>query len=87
MGHIGQKAFNKLSKTITNIKYSRKDFQTKHIYEICAKANLTSKIKKFSNDQISIYLKSVFSDICNFISLITFFKKTYFANFVDQTTK
>ena len=87
MGHINQKTLRKLSKIITDVKYSRKDSQAKHICEICAEANLTSKIKKSSNDQTSIYLKSVFSDICGPISSITFFKKAYFAIFVDQAIK
>ena len=51
MRHIDQKAFNKLLKTITDVKYSRKDFSTtKHFCEICAKTNLISKIKKISNN-------------------------------------
>ena len=51
MGHIKQKVFNKLSKTITDVEYSRKDSSAaKHLCEICAKTNLTSKIKKISND-------------------------------------
>ena len=88
MRHINQKALSKLPKTITGVKYSRKDFPTtKHLCEICAEANLTSKIKKFSNDQTSIYLKSVFSDICDSISSATFFKKTYFTIFVNQIIK
>ena len=87
MGHIDQKVFNKLSKTITDVKYSRKDFQTEHICEIYAKTNLISKIKKFSDDQTIIYLKNVFLDICDSISLTTFFKKIYFATFVNQIIK
>ena len=87
MRHIDQKVFNKLSKTITDVKYSRKDSQTKHICKICAKINLISKIKKFLNDHVNIYLKSVFSNICDSINLITFFKKIYFAIFVNQIIK
>ena len=87
MGHINQKIFNKLLKTVTDVEYSRKNSQAEHICEICAEVNLISKIKKFSNDQINIYLKSVFSDICDSISLIIFFKKIYFITFVNQMTK
>ena len=88
MGHIEQKALNKLSKAVTGVEYSRKDSPAaKHLCEICAETNLTSKIKKTSGDQASTYLKSVFSDICDSISSATFFKKTYFATFVNQVTK
>ena len=51
MKHIDQKTLSKLSKTITNVKYSHKDSSAaKHLCEICAKTNLISKIKKISND-------------------------------------
>ena len=87
MGHIGQKVLNKLSKAVTDVEYLRKDSQAEHICEICAEANLTSKIKKSSGDQASTYLESVSSDICGPISPTTSSKKAYFATFVDQATK
>ena len=87
MRHIDQKVFNKLSKTITDVKYSHKNSSTNHVCKICAKINLISKIKKFLNDQINIYLKSVFSNICDSINSIIFFKKIYFAIFVNQIIK
>ena len=87
MRHINQKILSKLSKTVTNIKYSYKDSSTNHVCKICAKINLISKIKKFSNNQINIYLKNVFSNICDPINSTTFFKKVYFAIFVNQIIK
>ena len=82
MGHIDQKVFNKLSKIITDVKYSHKHSPTtKHLCEICAKANLISKIKKISNDKIKIYLKIFFQTFV-ILSVWLYFSKRFILQFL-----
>ena len=60
MGHIGQKALNKLPNASKKIQYFKNTSEHK-ICKICAQVNLISKVNKNSFDKANTFLKNVFS--------------------------